>query len=50
LSSFGFGEVQNLTFVIVTTTGPYHGSATALARDEVKIGVIFNVIHLTFAQ
>jgi len=32
-SSFGSGEVQNLTFAIGTTTCPYHCSATALARD-----------------
>jgi len=32
-SSFGSGEVQNLMFAIGTTTGPYHCSATALARD-----------------
>jgi len=32
-SRFGSGEVQNLTFAIGTTTGPYHCSAAALARD-----------------
>jgi len=32
-SSFGSGEVHNLAFAIGTTTGPYHCSATALARD-----------------
>jgi len=31
--SFGSGEVQNLPFLIGTTTGSYHCSATALARD-----------------
>jgi len=34
-SSFGSGEVQNLTFAIGATTGPYHCSATALACDHV---------------
>jgi len=32
-SSFGSGEVQRLRFPIGTTSGPYHCSATALARD-----------------
>jgi len=31
--SFGSAEVQNLPFPIGTTTGPYHCSATMLARD-----------------
>jgi len=31
--SFGSGEVHNLPFPIETTSGPYHCSATALARD-----------------
>jgi len=30
---FGSGEMQNLPFPIGTTIGPYHCSATALARD-----------------
>jgi len=34
-SSFGSGEVHKLMFAIGTTTGPYHCSATALARDIV---------------
>jgi len=33
-SSFGSGEEQNLPFPIGTITGPYHCSATALARDK----------------
>jgi len=33
-SSFDSGEAQKLTFAIGTTTGPYHCSATALARDH----------------
>jgi len=33
-SSFGSGEIQKLMFAIGTTTGPYHCSATALARDS----------------
>jgi len=33
-SSFGSGEVQNLRFAIGTTSGPYHCSAAALARDN----------------
>jgi len=32
-SSVGSGEVQNLPFPIGTTSGPYHCSAIALARD-----------------
>jgi len=32
-SSFGSGEEQNLRFPIGTTSGPYHCSTTALARD-----------------
>jgi len=32
--SFGSGEAQNSPFPIGTTTGPYHCSATALARDD----------------
>jgi len=32
-SSFGSGEEQNLMIPIGTTTGSYHCSATALARD-----------------
>jgi len=31
--SFGSGEVQNLMLAIGRTTGPYHCSAAALARD-----------------
>jgi len=31
--SFGSGEMQNLPFPIGTIPGPYHCSATALARD-----------------
>jgi len=31
--SFGYGEVQNLPLSTGTTSGPYHCSATALARD-----------------
>jgi len=33
-SSFGSGEVQNLTFAIGTTTDHYHSSTAALARDS----------------
>jgi len=33
-SSFGSEEMQKLTFAIGTTTGPYHCSATALARHQ----------------
>jgi len=32
--SFSSGEVQNLHFAIGTTSGLYHCSATALARDQ----------------
>jgi len=32
--SFGSGEVQNVPFLIGTTSGPYHCSATALARES----------------
>jgi len=32
-SSFGSREVHNLRFAIGTTSGPYHCSAAALARD-----------------
>jgi len=33
-SNFGSGKVHNLMFVIGTKSGPYHCSATALARDN----------------
>jgi len=33
LGNFGSGEVQNLRLPIGTTSGPYHCSPTALARD-----------------
>jgi len=33
--SFGSGEVHNLPFPIGTTTGSYHCSSTALARDDI---------------
>jgi len=32
-SSFGSGEVQKFRFAIAITSGPYHSSAAALARD-----------------
>jgi len=31
--SFSSGEVQKLHFAMGTTSGPFHCSATALARD-----------------
>jgi len=39
-SSFGYGEMQNLMFAIGTTTGPYHCSATVLARDSDSVFAI----------
>jgi len=46
-SSFGSGEVQNLTFAIRTTTGPYYCSATALARDSRYELIQFRVVSVT---
>jgi len=46
--SFGSGEVHNSPFPIGKTTGPYHCSATALARDYVRSkGKVRFAIRLT---
>jgi len=38
--SFGSGEVQNVPFPIGTTSGPYHCSVTALARDQKEVQIM----------
>jgi len=47
--SFGSGEVQNLTYAIGTTTGPYHCSATAPARDNNKRLFLSVILSLRYS-